>query len=127
MKTLCFPLRLGPKGHSMPATSPPAQTVRLRVRVLPETRDLLDGFAVKHGIWKYKADLGALLDLVAQKLDEFTTLLPDRKGKKWRLSADQVRLIRVSGDKQDAIAMEYRVDPATISRIRNGKAYQWVK
>lgn len=111
----------------MPATSLPAQTVRLRVRVLPETRELLEGFATKHGVWKYKTDLGALLDLVAQKLDEFTNLLPDKKGKKWRLSADQVRLIRVSGDKQDAIAAEYRVDKATISRIKAGKAYAWVE
>lgn len=97
------------------------------MRVLPETRDLLAGFATKHGVWKYKADLGALLDLIAQKLDEFTNLIPDRKGKRWRLRADQIRLIRVSGDKQDALAAEYRVDKATISRIKAGKAYEWVK
>lgn len=111
----------------MPDTSSPAQSVRLRVRVLPETRDLLEGFAVKHGVWKYKADLGGLLDLIAQKLDEFSNLLPDRKGKKWRLRADQVRLIRVSTDKQASIAAEYRVDVSTISRIKAGKAYEWVK
>lgn len=111
----------------MPAISAPPQTVRLRTRVLPETRDLLEGFAEKHGVWKYKHDLGALLDLIAQKLDEFKNLLPDKKGRKWRLSADQVRLIRVSGDKQDAVAAEYRVDKATISRIKAGKAYAWVK
>lgn len=111
----------------MSDTSSPVQSIRLRVRVLPETRDLLEGFATKHGVWKYKADLGALLDLIAQKLDEFTNLIPDRKGKRWRLRADQIRLIRVSTDKQASTAAEYRVDPATISRIKAGKAYAWVK
>lgn len=73
--------------------------------------------------------LGPLLDLIALKLDEITKAVPLKvdSGRKWRLTDDQVRLIRSSDDKQLGIAAELRVDPSRISRIRAGKAYEWVE
>lgn len=78
---------------------------------------------------KRHVSLGPLLDMIALKLDEITKAVPLKvdSGRKWRLTDDQVRLIRVSDDKQLAQATELRIDPSRISRIRAGKAYEWVE
>lgn len=75
------------------------------------------------------SNIGPLLDLIAAKLKEVEAILPKNasRSRYWRLSADQIRLIRVSGDKQDALAAEYRVDKSTISRIKTWQAYRWVE
>lgn len=68
--------------------------------------------------------------MIAVKLDEIATMFPkveSRSGRKWRLTADQVRLIRLSDEKQLGLAAELRIDQSRISRIRAGKAYEWVE
>lgn len=77
-----------------------------------------------------RVKLGPLLDMIAVKLDEIATMFPrieKKTGSKWRLTADQVRLIRSSDEKQLGLAAELRIDPSRISRIRAGKAYEWVE
>lgn len=122
------------------ATDSPA-LVPLRVSVRESSYDSLAAVVVKYGLSKgplviedrpCRVNLGPLLDMIAAKIEEVVALFPPElrktaSSRKWRLSADQIRLIRVSGDKQDAVAAEYRVDKATISRIKAGKAYAWVK
>lgn len=123
-----------------PAYDSPA-LVPLRVSVRESSYDSLAAVVVKYGLSKgpmvienrpCRVNLGPLLDMIAAKIEEVVALFPSElrkksNSRKWRLSADQIRLIRVSGDKQDAVAAEYRVDKATISRIKAGKAYAWVK
>lgn len=122
------------------ATDSPA-LVPLRVSVRESSYDSLAAVVVKYGLSKgplviedrpCRVNLGPLLDMIAAKIEEVVALFPPElrktaSSRKWRLSADQIRLIRVSRDKQDAVAAEYRVDKATISRIKAGKAYAWVK
>jgi hypothetical protein len=122
-----------PNGASSPS-------VQLRLRVLQDTYDTMVVVAAKHGISngpamrgkrRGRVNLGPLLDMIAGKLEQFAQLFPaderNRFDRKWRLTADQVRLIRLSTDKIICIASEHRADPATVSRIRTGKAYRWVK
>lgn len=125
----------------MPPTSDSTALVPIRLRVRESSYDSLAAVVVKYGLTKgpmviedrpCRINLGPLLDMIAAKIEEVVALFPSELKKttgsrKWRLSADQIRLIRVSGDKQDALAAEYRVDKATISRIKAGKAYEWVK
>lgn len=120
----------------MPHPSYSGNLVHVRLSILPETYNAMADVMVKYRISKgCSINLGPLLDLMAAKIDGIISGLPDEVKKRvskkanrtWQLSADQIRLIRVSNDKQGAIAAEYRVDPATISRIKAGKAYAWVK
>lgn len=127
-----------------PTSMPPASdssALALRVRVKATTYDSLAAVVVKYGLSKgpmiienrpCRVNLGPLLDMIAVKIEEVVAALPvavtrAANTRKWRLSADQVRLIRVSADKQDSLAAEYRVDKATISRVKSGQAYAWVK
>jgi hypothetical protein len=76
-------------------------------------------------------NLGPLLDAIAPKVEELIDRLPPEAkaahNSKWALSADQVRLIRVSDGKVESLATEFAVDKATISRIKSGQAYKWVE
>ena len=44
-----------------------------------------------------------------------------------KLTEDQVREIRFSTEKGIVLSKRYGVDPASISRVRNRKDYQWVQ
>lgn len=135
----CVALRVrNPSDMASPSDSD--NLVPLRVRIAASTYDSLARIVVKYGLSKgpmviedrpCRVNLGPLLDMIAAKIEEIVAMFPPEVRKKadrrWRLSADQIRLIRVSGDKQDALAAEYRVDKATISRIKTGQAYRWVE
>lgn len=113
--------------------------MQCRVRILEVTFSTLEETAERIGIrgshgpgpGRPCGAIGPLLDFIARNIKEVSAVLPqappEASAKKWRLRADQVRLIRVSTDKQASIAAEYRVDVSTISRIKAGKAYEWVK
>jgi hypothetical protein len=44
-----------------------------------------------------------------------------------KLSEEQVKMIRESSDKFLCLASEFKVSTRTISQIRSGKIYTWVK
>lgn len=48
------------------------------------------------------------------------------KAKLTDLQVQEVRARLATGERQKAIASDYRVDPSVISEIKTGKSYQWV-
>jgi hypothetical protein len=78
-----------------------------------------------------RVNLTPLLEMIAEQIDAVIKAMPaDQQARfSWarKLSEDQVRAIRSSGDKLICIAADYGISTAVASRIRTGTAYRWVK
>lgn len=76
-------------------------------------------------------NLSPLLDLVAEHIEELLAQLSPAERKRFdrsrKLSDAQVRQIRASTDKIICIAAEHHVSISTVSQIRTGKRYLFVK
>lgn len=74
--------------------------------------------------------VGPLLDCLVDQLVKVADALPPDTFRKYdrshKLSSEQVRLIRLSGDKIIVLASEFGVSVGLVSLIRQRKAYRWV-
>lgn len=124
--------------------------VRLRLRLLQPTYDILAEVAKRYGECKgFEAtdssgepiNLEPLLAMIAQHIDRFAELVPPperkffirngklsvRRGSKTpKLTEDQIRQIRASTDKVICIAHEFGIAISTVSEIRTRKRYRYV-
>lgn len=128
----------------MPPTNgenPPV--IRLRLRLPEPTYEALEAVARRYGsVYEIgdatdsngtQINLEPLLSLIAQHIERFAELVPAGKRKFFarpgrpKLTCDQVRRIRASTDKVICIAEEFGIGISTVSQIRTGKRYRFVK
>lgn len=102
-------------------------------RVLPLTNMRLNAIAQRYGVKCNK--LGVVLDALIDSLENLEGLnIPpsprhrvSERGRPGRLSAEQIKAIRLSKDKPISIATDHRISEALVRAIRRKTAYRWVK
>lgn len=76
------------------------------------------------------ASIGLLLDALAPHLGDMLSKLPPemfrRSSRGRKLSADQVKAIRVSAEKLTTLAAEHRISLGMVSMVKRRMLYRWV-